>query len=241
MLDRIRSWLSRAGLLEAAVLASLLVIAGSLWVFAEVADEVMEGESQKFDESVLSALRNPKDPGQPIGPPWVKNVARDFTALGSTAVITLVCCVTVGFLVLRKKWGAVYLVIASIAGGAIMSTLLKNTFERVRPSHIPHLTEVSSMSFPSGHSMIAAVTYFTLASLLSRTTADRRIKIYLLSTAIVLAILIGCTRVYLGVHYPTDVLAGWCAGISWALLCNLVARWLQKRGAVEGEAPAQKT
>lgn len=239
MHDRIRNWLSRAGLLEAAVLTSLLIIAGALWGFAEVADEVLEGESQAFDENILRALRNPNDPTLPIGPPWLKNVARDFTALGSTAVITLTCLVTAGALALRRKWASLVLVIVSIGGGALLSTGLKQWFERPRPSAVVHLTEVSSLSFPSGHSMLAAVTYLTLGSLVARTTADRRIKIYILTLAVLLTVLIGSTRVYLGVHYPTDVLGGWCAGISWALLCSLVARSLQRRGAIEPETPAK--
>jgi undecaprenyl-diphosphatase len=239
MRQRIRSWLARAGLLEAAVLVSLLVIAGAIWGFAEVADEVMEGETRDFDESIMRALRHGDDPSQPIGPVWLKSVARDFTALGGFAVITIACLGSAGFLALQRKWHALTLVIVSIGGGALVSTVLKEFFERPRPSYVPHLTEVNSLSFPSGHSMLAAVTYLTLGSLLARTTADRRIKIYILSFAVVLTGIIGVTRVFLGVHYPTDVLAGWCAGISWALLCSLVARSLQKRGAVEPESPAK--
>jgi undecaprenyl-diphosphatase len=239
MRHRIRSWLVRAGLLEAAVLVSLLIIAGGIWAFAEVADEVLEGETKAFDESILRALRREDDPGQPIGPVWLKSVARDFTALGGFAVIAMACLGSAGFLALRRKWHALTLVLVSIGGGAIVSTILKEWFERPRPNHVAHLTEVNSLSFPSGHSMLAAVTYLTLGSLLARTTADRRIKIYILTCAVVLTGVIGVTRVFLGVHYPTDVLAGWCAGISWALLCSLVARYLQSRGAVEPEAPAK--
>jgi undecaprenyl-diphosphatase len=237
MRHRIRSWLMRAGLLEAAVLMSLLVIAGAIWGFAAVADEVLEGGSQAFDESILRALRQAGDLKEPIGPVWLKGVARDITVLGGVTVITMACLGSAGFLALRRKWGALLLVLISIGGGAIVSTVLKQWFERPRPTEVAHLTEVHSLSFPSGHSMLSAITYLTLGSLLARTTGDRRIKIYILTMAVLLAGMIGVTRVYLGVHYPTDVLAGWCAGISWALLCSLVARWLQRRGAVEPEAP----
>jgi undecaprenyl-diphosphatase len=238
MLDRLRSLLARTGLLEAAALISLLIIAGSAWIFAEIADEVLEGESQSFDEMVLQSMRQPGHPDLPLGPAWLTSVARDFTALGSTAIITLVCIGTVGYLAFRKKRGALLLVLVSIAGGALISTGLKETFERPRPSVVAHLTEVSSLSFPSGHSMLAAVTYLTLGSLLARTTSDRRLKVYIIGMAVLLTVIIGLTRMYLGVHYPTDVLGGWCAGISWALLCSLVARYLQRRGAVEAEAPS---
>jgi undecaprenyl-diphosphatase len=239
MRHRIRIWLQRAGLLEAAVLSSLFVLAGSVWIFIETADEVLEGESKPFDESVLRGLRQ-GDGSTPIGPRWLLPVARDLTALGSTVVITLVTLGVLGYLTLSKKWGSLCLVLASVAGGGAMSTLLKRIFERSRPDHSFHLTEVASLSFPSGHSMVAAVTYFTLGALLARTTADRRIKGYFLTLAGLLALIIGTSRVYLGVHYPTDVLAGWCAGLAWALLCSLLARWLQRRGAVEKERPVQE-
>ena len=231
------SQITRSGFFEAAVMIALLMIAGGIWAFAELADEVIEGDSLAFDEAVLQALRHPNDTGKPIGPGWLGNVARDFTALGGVAVITLVTTATAGYLALRKKWGSMALVLLSIGGGAMVSTFLKQWFDRPRPTAVTHLIEVHSLSFPSGHSMLSAITYLTLGSLLARTTADWRIKTYLLTLAVLLAGMIGATRVFLGVHYPTDVLAGWCAGISWALLCSLVARWLQRHGAVEPETP----
>ncbi len=238
MRAHLRSWLQRARLIETAVLASMLLIVGSLWMFVEIADEVGEGESRHFDEWVLRSLRTP-DGTEAIGPRWVLAMARDLTALGGAAVITLITACAMGFLALRRKWGALCLVVASIAGGSVVSRLLKSFFDRERPDASFRLVEVSSQSFPSGHSFLAAATYFTLAALLARTTADRRIKAYFLGNAALLALLIGATRVYLGVHYPTDVLAGWCVGLAWAVLCSLVARWLQKTGAVEQETPAQ--
>jgi len=235
---RLRSWLQRVRTPETAVLIRLLVIVGAIWIFVETADEVGEGESKRFDEWLLRALRG-ADGTSPPASSWTLRVARDLTALGGAAVITLVTLLAAGFLALRRKWGALWLVLASIAGGAVVSTILKNAFDRARPDVVIHLAEVSSLSFPSGHSMLAAATYFTLAALLARTTADRRIKAYFLSSAALLVLIIGVTRLYLGVHFPTDVLAGWCAGIAWALLCSLVARWLQRTGAVEQESPVQ--
>lgn len=236
MLDSLRSRLRRSRLTETAVLASLLLIVGSVWLFFEIADEVVEGESTRFDEWVLLSLRT-ADGTTPIGPTWLLQVARDLTALGGGAVITLITLSAVGFLALRRKWGSLCLLTVSIMGGAFMSTWLKEFFGRARPDTALHLTEVTSQSFPSGHSMLAAAMYFTLGALLARTTADRRIKTYFLTLAALLALIIGCTRMYLGVHYPTDVLAGWSAGLAWALLCSLVARWLQRKGAVEQESP----
>lgn len=236
MLASLRSWLRQSRLTETAVLASLLLIVGSVWLFVEVADEVMEGEINDFDQQVLLSLRA-ADGTTPIGPAWLVQVARDLTSLGGAAVLTLITLSAVGFLALRRKWGSLCLLTASIVGGAFMSHTLKLAFDRARPDIALHLTEVSSQSFPSGHSMLAAALYFTLAALLSRTTADRRIKTYFLTLAAFLTLIIGTTRMYLGVHYPTDVLAGWSAGLAWAFLCSLVARWLQRTGAVEQESP----
>ena len=153
---------------------------------------------------------------------------------GGTAVLTLVVLLTVAFLMLRRKWASAVLVLIASVGGTVLSTLLKSLFQRARPSVVPHLTEVTSLSFPSGHSMLSAVIYLTLGALLARTTKDRKVKGFFLLTALGLTLLVGLTRVYLGVHYPTDVLAGWCAGTTWALLCVTLARWLQKRRVVEG-------
>jgi undecaprenyl-diphosphatase len=119
----------------------------------------------------------------------------------------------------------------------LLSTVLKDLFGRPRPTVVPHLFYVSSASFPSGHSMLSAVVYLTLGSLLARLVEQRRLKVYFLSVALLLSFLVGVSRVYMGVHYPTDVLAGWSAGLAWGLLCDLVARWLQQHGAVEKTAP----
>lgn len=229
----LKEWLRRRGLLEIAILGSLLTIVASSWAFIALADEVLEGDTRHFDEWVLRSLRSTEDPSTPIGPRAMLQVAEDITALGGFAVVTLVTAGVAGYLCMRRKWGAMCLVLAAIVGGGLASEALKQVFQRPRPSVVPHLAVVHSMSFPSGHSMLSAVTYLTLGALLAKTAADRRGRIYLLGVAITVTFLVGLSRIYLGVHYPTDVLAGWCAGIVWALLCSLVARWLQKRGAVE--------
>jgi len=160
-------------------------------------------------------------------------MTRDITSLGGATVITLVTVVVLGVLLLRGKYALMVLVLASVAGGGLLSTLLKNAFDRERPSHIPHLMEASSPSFPSGHSMLAAVTYLTLGALLGRLTTNRREKYYFLAVAGTIVLLVGLSRMYLGVHYPTDVLAGWSAGVVWAVFCASIARWLQQKGRVE--------
>jgi undecaprenyl-diphosphatase len=160
-------------------------------------------------------------------------VGRDLTAMGGIAVLTLMISAVVGYLLLRQAHGAMWLVICATLGGLIVSTLLKGLFERERPSLVPHLSHVSSSSFPSGHSMLSAVVYLTLGALLGRLVEGNILKAYFLFVGLTLTTLVGLSRVYMGVHYPTDVLAGWSAGLAWAVLCWLIARWLQRRGTVE--------
>jgi undecaprenyl-diphosphatase len=215
----------------------MLLMVVAVWAFIEIADEVVEGETKTFDNWALQAMRVPGDPKTPIGPKWMHEVGRDLTALGGIAVISLMVAAVVGFLWLRQLYGAMWLVLAATLSGLAASTLLKLFFERERPTSVAHLSHVMTHSFPSGHSMLSAVVYLTLGALLGRIVEGWRFKAYFLIVALLLTILVGISRVYLGVHYPTDVLAGWSAGLAWAVLCWLVARFLQRRGAVE--EPAQ--
>jgi len=215
------------------MLAGICLIGGALWAFAELADEMEDGESHAFDKSILLALRNPSNLEDPIGPRWLELVARDITSLGGTAVLTLVTLATLGFLLMTRKRGAALLVAVSVAGGTLLSSLLKSGFDRPRPDLVSHAVEVSSASFPSGHAMLATVTYLTLGALLVQVQERRHVQIYLLSWGLLLSLLVGASRVYLGVHWPTDVLAGWCVGAAWALLCAAIALILQRRGSLE--------
>ena len=160
---------------------------------------------------------------------------RDLTSLGSPVVLTLVTIAVVGYLLLERKRETAVFVVLAVGGGAVLETLLKLGFARPRPELVSHLVDVNSFSFPSGHATMATITYLTLGVLLARVQDRRRMKLYLLAIAIFVALVVGISRVYLGVHWPTDVLAGWCVGAAWALACWLVATWLQRRGAIEGE------
>jgi undecaprenyl-diphosphatase len=215
------------------VLLCALVIAGGIWGFAEIAGEVLEGDTQKFDDWAIKSLRRSDDPAMPIGPTWLHEVGRDATALGGVFVLTLMTFAVAGYLVIVRKFHAMWLVLGATFGGLVLSTILKNMFNRERPSVVPHLSIVHTSSFPSGHSMLSAVVYLTLGVMLSRLVPNRAAKIYFLVLAMLLSFIIGISRVYMGVHYPTDVLAGWTAGCVWATLCYVVARQLQKRGKVE--------
>lgn len=227
------AWFRRLPRGEFSVLAVLFVSAAALFGFGEVVDEVTEGDTHQFDTAVLLAFRNPADLADPIGPPWVEAMFRDVTSLGSTTVLTLITVTVIGYLLTDGKRAASLLVLVATGGGAVISTLLKQGFERPRPDVVAPLVDVQTFSFPSGHAMLSAITYLTLGALLSRVHTRRRLKAYLLAVAVGMTLLIGISRVYLGVHWPTDVLAGWCAGAAWAMLCWLVALWLQRRGRIE--------
>ncbi|WP_245515263.1 phosphatase PAP2 family protein [Rhizobium deserti] len=200
------------------------VIAGGLFLFLSLASEVSEGETHAFDERILLGLRVPGDLGTPIGPYWLNHAMNDITALGGTTVLSLMTILATTYLLLGRRREIAVFMFLSILGGWLVSQVAKLGIARPRPDIVPHLVEVHNMSFPSGHAMLSAVTYLTLAALLSRAEEYRSTRIFLLGTGILLTLLIGISRIYLGVHYPTDVLGGWCAGATWAAGCWLVSR-----------------
>ncbi|SMH35552.1 phosphatase PAP2 family protein [Azospirillum agricola] len=236
---------ARLGRHQLGLLLGLSLIAGLLFAFVELAGEVVEGDTLAFDKALLLAMRDAADPDQPGGPWWLARMARDLTSLGSTTILTLTTVAALGFLLLLRKRAAALLVLVSVGGGMALSSSLKAMIGRARPDLVPHGDLVVTASFPSGHAMLSAIVYLTIGALLAQFVAGRRVKAYLLIWAMLLTLLIGASRVYLAVHWPTDVLAGWCIGAAWAALCWIVAEWLQRRGAVEqdrshedGEEPA---
>lgn len=231
LLNRLLSHLGRH---ELGVLLAFAGVVSGIWLFGLIAGEVMEGDTQAFDKKLLLAMRHPGDLS-PIGPPELQDAARDVTALGGVTVLTLLTLVTGGFLLLDGKRHMAFFVYGSVAGGALVDGILKSLFQRARPDLVPHGAYVSTTSFPSGHSMLSAVTYLTLGALLARSHPRKRLKAYFLLLAALLTLSVGLSRIYLGVHWPTDVLAGWTAGASWATFCWLIARWLQGRHTIEGD------
>jgi undecaprenyl-diphosphatase len=220
------------------VLLGLIGVFGTLWLFIALASNVIEGETHAFDRRILLALRNPDDLSDPIGPVWVEEMMRDFSGLGSTAVLAILTAAVVVYLLLAGKDRTALVVFLSIGSGQILSTALKLFFERPRPDLVPHATVVYTSSFPSGHSTMSAIVYLTLGALLARVEARRRERIFLVSFGALLTFLVGTSRVYLGVHWPTDVLGGWTIGAAWALLWWLVTLKLQSGGRVEREPPS---
>ena len=234
-----RPILARLRRLEAAqigLLVMLALAAGGVWMFVAIADEVSEGDTHALDEAILLSLRTPGDPADPIGPIWVEEAMRDLTGLGGIAVLALITLAVAGYLTFRRAWGQIALLAVAVLGAILLSTLLKTGFDRPRPDLVPHGARVLTASFPSGHAMISVAVYLTLGAMLASVQSSRKLRTYFIALAIVLAMLIGASRVYLGVHWPSDVLAGWCAGASWAILVWLAARQLGRPREVDNDS-----
>ena len=230
---RLRKAVGATRLIEVETLGVFLLLAMMLFAFAQIADAVNEGDTRTFDQAVMFAMRSDADPGDPVGPEWFEEAVRDVTSLGSATVLVLVSVIVIGFLLMSGAQGAAMLVSVSVFGGMLLLRLLKEFFQRARPDLVPHAVQVFTNSFPSGHAALSAVTYLTLGALLARVERPRAARMYFLGVAISLTMLVGTSRVYLGVHWPTDVLAGWCVGAAWAMACWFVAARLQRRGQVE--------
>ena len=216
---------------------SVLTIAVLLFVFGFIAQAVAEGEPLKFDRRVMLALRSSATPSVPIGPAWLREAARDLTSLGSTIVLGIITFAVVGYLFLIRKPAVAWLMLIAVLGGIALNNLLKFAFARPRPDFVTHAARVFTTSFPSGHATLSAITYLTIGTLLARTQPSFTISLYFMSLATFLTMLIGMSRIYLGVHYPTDILGGWCIGGAWAMGCWVLMAWLQNAGQVEPPSP----
>lgn len=216
---------------ELAAVLALLVIAGGSLTFVELADEVADEEAHAVDRAIMLSMRTANDLSVPVGPSWLEHSMRDVTSLGSTTCLSILTLFTAGLLLILKRRLEALLVVVSVSGAAITMSLLKDFFARSRPDVVPHLVPVFNESFPSGHAMVAAATYLTLGTLGAH-ASQRHVGAYILTASIALTLAVGVSRVYLGVHWPSDVLAGWCGGAVWAMGCWLVTVWLQRRSAM---------
>lgn len=246
MLQNLAPWLTGAlrnklARTEFSILFITFIISGLVWSFIGLADYAQSGVSQQFDRTILLSMRSETNTSDPLGPGWLEETARDFTALGSIPVLLWFAGATTGYLILLKKPRIALVVLITTLGAIAISSGLKEFIDRARPELVPHATVVYTASFPSGHSMHSSSVYLTLAALLVRVQGRRRLKTFILGFAIITIFVVGLSRIYLGVHWPTDVLAGWTAGTGWALLCWLLARWLQRQGQVENEYNSTRT
>jgi undecaprenyl-diphosphatase len=214
---------------EFAALSALLILGLGVAAFAELADDMTEADGRNFDQAVLWALRPAADPGNAIGPWWLETAANDLTALGGISVLTLFAVAAVGFLLIQRKRLSAVLLVLGLLGGVALSEGLKAAFERERPPSAYQAVETINASFPSGHALLSTVFYLSLAVMLSRAFPRRRLKIYVLGVGILIAVLVGLTRIYLAAHWATDVFAGWSIGAAWAMALWLVSHAVERR------------
>ncbi|MCO5162848.1 MAG: phosphatase PAP2 family protein [Mesorhizobium sp.] len=215
---------------------ALAAIAGAgVYAFLQIADEVAEAEFDRFDRALLLALRRPDDLGTPLGPAWFREFMTELTALGGYSLLTIIVALVVGYLLLARMFGPALFTLIAIVSGTAVSQLLKVLYDRPRPDLVEQLVTVHTASFPSGHAAMSAVVYLTLASLIVRLVDSTPIRIYVLAVALLLTVSIGISRVYLGVHWPSDVAAGWAFGVAWASLSWLAIAalryWRNRQGS----------
>lgn len=212
---------ARFGRLELRTVLGLGAVSAALWAFLTVADEVGEQETASIDRRLLLALRTPGAPGDPLGPRWFEEAARDVTAVGGFTFLTLFVVIAVAALLYHSRRRQALILAGTVIAAQVSTEVLKLFYERARPDLVPHGSYVYSHSFPSGHSTLSAATFLTTAIILASLEPRRRAKTFIFGVAILLTVGVGLSRVYLGVHWPTDVLAGWTLGAGWALLARM--------------------
>ncbi len=205
--------------LEPKILSGIITASLALWFFVEIAENVIEGDIRYLDTAILITIHRSGFSNLD----WFIEFVRDISGLGGLGVLALLVSASVTFLVISNNRKIATFVVLATSTGAILSGLLKLGFDRPRPDLIPHLTHVYSASFPSGHAMISAVVYLTLGALLTRVVSGLWARFFVMAVAVLLTVLIGLSRLYLGVHWPSDVLAGWAAGATWALVWWTIA------------------
>lgn len=215
---------------EPRLLLTILGALGALWGFLALTDEVREGDTSRFDSHMLLAFRTPSDLGVPIGPKWLQEAARDITALGGITTLMIVVVMAVAFLVLLRRRTQAVIFAVTVLAAELMAELLKLAIGRPRPDLVPQHDLVYSASFPSGHATMAPVVYLTLAALVAAGHPRPAIKVLLLSGALMLVVAVGISRIYLGVHWPSDVLAGWTLGAAVALVASFALFRTAPRG-----------
>lgn len=215
---------------EISALAALMIAAFGALTFADLAEDMREPDGQRFDQQVLQLMRPyADDPSRPWGPWWLKEAASDITSLGGISVLGLFATIAVVFLIIQRKYLSALLLPLALVGGVALSEGLKSVFERERPPSVYQAVETINASFPSGHALLSAVFYLSLGVMLTHAFPQRRFKIYVLGVAILITLLIGITRIYLGAHWASDVFAGWSVGAAWAMALWLVAYALERR------------
>ncbi|MET0295494.1 MAG: phosphatase PAP2 family protein [Phenylobacterium sp.] len=221
--------------LEFQTLLLLTFAGGALWAFLNVAGEVKEGDTAQIDRYLILLLRSPGHPADPVGPRWFEEVMRDVTALGGFTFLTLFVVIAVAALAFYRKRRQAIVLGVSIVLATVANDAIKLIYDRPRPDLVPHASYVYTHSFPSGHSMLSAATFLTTAAILSSFQSRRRAKAFIFAIAVLLTVGVGISRVYLGVHWPSDVLGGWTLGALWALVARIVLSVWKESGPSEME------
>jgi len=210
------------------ILFALFCLTGGTWTFLEIADEIIEGETQSFDMRLLETIRGINSVGEVVGPSWLAEAMQDITALGGITVLTIVTAVSAFFLLLKHKYRSMFLLLCASIGGFFLVSILKFFFARERPTDSFGFVTIDSFSFPSGHAMMSAIVYLSLAAMLAQIQTDKRTGFFIVLVAFFITAMVGLSRIYLGVHFPTDVLGGWSIGIAWASIWWLISWHLQR-------------
>lgn len=211
--------------------ALALFVVSLIGLGAYLADELIEGEGWSIDTAILVGLRVPGHLQTPVGPRWLLQAAIDITALGGATLMWLFGVAGLIWLLYRRLRAEAAWIAVSLIGASLIDNGLKAWIARPRPALVPHLAQVTDPSFPSGHAMVSAALYLTLALMLAESARGWAPRAALVGFASLIVLLIGCSRVYLGVHWPSDVLAGWSFGTAWALAVFAANRWLRRRRA----------
>jgi undecaprenyl-diphosphatase len=236
MLNRLRRPVLRRP--EIGTLLTVMGVSAAVWGFLNISSEVGEHETLPIDTRLLLMLRNPADLSDPIGPRGFEESMRDLTALGGVTFLTLVVLIAFMGLMFYRRHRQAWVFLGVVTLAQTSADLLKGFFARPRPNLVPHGSYVYSASFPSGHSTMSAVVFLTLAGILAGLEPKRRAKAFIFTVAILLVVAVGFSRVYLGVHWPSDVLAGWTLGAAWALVARLVLiAWKAPEPALAGDQP----
>ncbi len=202
---------------------AVFILIGASLLFVLIAAAVSTEVFAQLDNDVLIFLRNAENLAQPRGPAWLEHFTQELTALGGWPLLTMLSVTLTVFFVLRGQWDFAIILPAVALGEMVMVSQMKLAFARLRPDAVPHLVEATSNSFPSGHAASAAAIYLTLGLMLANISTSKSMRLYAFITPVTLAVMIGLSRIYLGVHYPSDVFAGWCVGAAWASLIWIAA------------------
>ena len=212
----------RVRVLSKALVIGFLLAIGVVLLFAWLAEEVNEGETLRFDEHVRNIVHAHASPA-------LTSAMRFISSVGSPGVMTLLSVVSILILWLKRWRRAAILLAITFAGGGLIDEVLKLSFRRTRPAAYFDYPLPRSFSFPSGHAMFAFCFFGTLASLVTTRLESRRAKVFVWVAAAVLIALIGFSRIYLGVHYPTDVIGGYIAAFIWVAAVTIGDRWHRSR------------